>query len=238
MQRASLSRTGELMRGCMGAHVSCRPGSRGAGAIHRMKEWPIPPSLPAGFVGTRLSARPLATRARAVGMPQIRATASGYQWLKKEPIVILAGFLGYVELACVGSSVIFGPCMSRSRCLLGMLHLLPWRPALGDNSTGHRLLPLSRETSSVHSSLSFRFAVFHPRRRWFAPSNIGVPALGGKSLFGLFSESIGQELSHFPVGPALTDNFWLYLVTWHVGLFLTLFLGQIGVRGRAQGYFD
>lgn len=73
---------------------------------------------------------------------------------------------------------------------------------------------------------------------WFAPSNIGVPALGGKSLFGLFSESIGQELSHFPVGPALTDNFWLYLVTWHVGLFLTLFLGQIGVRGRAQGYFD
>lgn len=65
-----------------------------------------------------------------------------------------------------------------------------------------------------------------------------MPALGGKSLFGLFSESIGQELSHFPVGPALTDNFWLYLVTWHVGLFLTLFLGQIGVRGRAQGYFD
>jgi photosystem I protein PsaO len=31
---------------------------------------------------------------------------------------------------------------------------------------------------------------------------------------------------------ALTDKFWLYLLTWHVGLFLTLFLGQIGVQGR------
>ena len=33
---------------------------------------------------------------------------------------------------------------------------------------------------------------------WFAPSNIAVPALGGQSLFGAFSSSIGNELAHFP----------------------------------------
>jgi photosystem I protein PsaO len=45
-------------------------------------------------------------------------------------------------------------------------------------------------------------------RSWFAPSNIGVPALGGSSLFGKFSESIGANLAHFPTGPALDDPFW------------------------------
>lgn len=54
----------------------------------------------------------------------------------------------------------------------------------------------------------------------FAPSNIAVPALGNQSLFGAFTKSIGAELSHFPVGPALTDDFWLLMTTWHVGLFL------------------
>jgi photosystem I protein PsaO len=34
---------------------------------------------------------------------------------------------------------------------------------------------------------------------------------------------------------ALTDKFWLYLLTWHIGLFLTLFLGQIGVQGKGAG---
>ena len=33
---------------------------------------------------------------------------------------------------------------------------------------------------------------------WFAPSNIGVPAFGGQSLFGAFTSSIGTELAHFP----------------------------------------
>lgn len=45
-------------------------------------------------------------------------------------------------------------------------------------------------------------------RRWVIPSNIPTAALGGKSLFGAFTQSIGQELAHFPVGPALTDKFW------------------------------
>lgn len=29
----------------------------------------------------------------------------------------------------------------------------------------------------------------------------------------------------------------LYLTVYHAGLFLTIFLGQIGVQGRQQGYF-
>jgi len=73
---------------------------------------------------------------------------------------------------------------------------------------------------------------------WFLPSNIPVSAFGGKSLFGLFMESISENLAHFPTGPALDDKFWLYMITWHVGLFLTLTLGQIGIQGRKQGYFN
>lgn len=46
---------------------------------------------------------------------------------------------------------------------------------------------------------------------WTVPSNIPVPALGGESLFGQFLGSIGQELSHFPRGPALDDRFWCAL---------------------------
>ncbi|CAN6692071.1 unnamed protein product [Malus baccata var. baccata] len=42
---------------------------------------------------------------------------------------------------------------------------------------------------------------------WLAPSSI--PLIGGKSLTGLFFESIGAELAHFPSPPALTSQFWL-----------------------------
>ncbi|RDY01091.1 Photosystem I subunit O [Mucuna pruriens] len=42
---------------------------------------------------------------------------------------------------------------------------------------------------------------------WIAPSS--VPAINGKSLTGLFFESIGTELAHFPTPPALTSDFWL-----------------------------
>jgi hypothetical protein len=41
---------------------------------------------------------------------------------------------------------------------------------------------------------------------WLAPSS--VPAIDGKSLTGLFFESIGTELAHFPTPPALTSQFW------------------------------
>ncbi len=69
------------------------------------------------------------------------------------------------------------------------------------------------------------------------PSAIGVSGFNGDSLFGLLNSSIAEELAHFPVGPALGDKFWLYLLTWHVGLFTAMMLGQIGVQARKQGYF-
>ena len=54
-------------------------------------------------------------------------------------------------------------------------------------------------------------------RSWTIPSNIPTSAFGGASLFGLLTSSIGEELAHWPTGPALTDKFWLYLLTWHIG---------------------
>ncbi|CAI9781416.1 unnamed protein product [Fraxinus pennsylvanica] len=70
---------------------------------------------------------------------------------------------------------------------------------------------------------------------WLAPSSI--PVIGGNSLTGLFFESIGTELPHFPTPPALTSQFWLWLVCWHLGLFLPLTFGQIGFKGRTENYF-
>ncbi|NBH36901.1 photosystem I protein PsaO, partial [Clostridiaceae bacterium] len=71
---------------------------------------------------------------------------------------------------------------------------------------------------------------------WIAPSSI--PVINGDSLTGLFFSSIGTELSHFPTGPALTSPFWLWLVLWHLGLFVTLTFGQIGFKGRTEEYFE
>eukprot|EP00884_Botryococcus_braunii_P017252 jgi/Botrbrau1/420/Bobra.110_2s0070.1 len=122
-------------------------------------------SFRSGLGGARLV--PTVPRARRTAASvQVRAAADGYQWLRKDPLVFVLGFLG-----------------------------------------------------------------------WTVPANIPVAAFGGKSLFGLLLESIGQELAKFPTGPALTDPFWLYLVLYHVGLFLALTLAQIGVQARKSGYF-
>lgn len=53
----------------------------------------------------------------------------------------------------------------------------------------------------------------------------------------VFADSIGENLAKFPQPPGLEDKFWLYLITWHVGLFSVMLLGQIGWQGRKQGYF-
>jgi len=50
-------------------------------------------------------------------------------------------------------------------------------------------------------------------------------------------ESIGENLANFPAPPGVTDKFWLLFITWHVGLFTTLTLAQIGINGRKQGYW-
>lgn len=49
---------------------------------------------------------------------------------------------------------------------------------------------------------------------WLAPSSI--PAIDGKSLTGLFFDSIGTELAHFPTPPALTSPFWLVILLTHL----------------------
>eukprot|EP00246_Nothoceros_aenigmaticus_P011619 TRINITY_DN3231_c0_g1_i1.p1 TRINITY_DN3231_c0_g1~~TRINITY_DN3231_c0_g1_i1.p1 ORF type:complete len:152 (+),score=26.85 TRINITY_DN3231_c0_g1_i1:142-597(+) len=71
---------------------------------------------------------------------------------------------------------------------------------------------------------------------WIAPSSL--PIINGQSLSGLFFNSIGPELAHWPTGPALTSPFWLWLFTWHFGLFVVLTFGQIGFKGRKDGYFN
>lgn len=47
-----------------------------------------------------------------------------------------------------------------------------------------------------------------------------------------------RELGNFPQGPALDNDFWIYMIMWHVGLFTVMLLGTIGVQGRKQGYFN
>uniref|UniRef100_A0A7S4X549 Photosystem I subunit O n=1 Tax=Mesostigma viride TaxID=41882 RepID=A0A7S4X549_MESVI len=63
---------------------------------------------------------------------------------------------------------------------------------------------------------------------WVIPASIPAFGTTGTSLNSLFFESIGQEMAHFPTGPAVTDDFWLYMILWHFGLFMCLNFGQIG----------
>jgi len=72
---------------------------------------------------------------------------------------------------------------------------------------------------------------------WTIPSSIPVGAFGGHSLFWELNQSIADLFKVFPTGPALTDPFWIYLITWHLGLFSTLTFAKIGYEGRKEGYF-
>lgn len=72
---------------------------------------------------------------------------------------------------------------------------------------------------------------------WSVPSGVAIKAYGDTSLLAAFADSIGSNMANFPQGPGLDDKFWLYLITWHIGLFSTMLLGQIGWQGRKQGYF-
>jgi len=74
---------------------------------------------------------------------------------------------------------------------------------------------------------------------WTVPSGIAIKGFGDTdtSLLSVFVDSIGTNLAAFPQGPALDDKFWLYMITWHSGLFVVMLLGQIGWQGRKQGYF-
>ncbi|KAF6169252.1 hypothetical protein GIB67_013682 [Kingdonia uniflora] len=39
------------------------------------------------------------------------------------------------------------------------------------------------------------------------------------------------------VGNSRSRVTWLWLVTWHLGLFICLTFGQIGFKGRSESYF-
>merc|ERR1712224_793543 len=73
---------------------------------------------------------------------------------------------------------------------------------------------------------------------WTILSAIPVSGFGGASLFSKFMGSIATELGHFPTGPSLDSDFWIYFLLYHFGLFTCMLLGQIGVQGRKQGYFQ
>merc|ERR1711971_1413254 len=47
----------------------------------------------------------------------------------------------------------------------------------------------------------------------------------------------GLKRANFPTGPGVADPFWVYMLTWHIGLFLTLTLVKIGYEGKKEGYF-
>lgn len=51
---------------------------------------------------------------------------------------------------------------------------------------------------------------------WTIPSSIPVSGFGGASLFSKFTEEIGIHLAQFPQGPPLDDQFWIYMITWHL----------------------
>merc|ERR1712241_224954 len=62
---------------------------------------------------------------------------------------------------------------------------------------------------------------------WTIPSSIPVGSFGGESLFWRLNESIKIGFDNFPTGPGVTDPFWIYMLTWHIGLFVTLTLAKI-----------
>jgi len=63
---------------------------------------------------------------------------------------------------------------------------------------------------------------------WLAPSSI--PAIGGKSLTGLFFESIGAELAHFPTPPAVTSQFWLVTSPFFVGQIVIEYTDEVKIK--------
>merc|ERR1711904_312269 len=72
---------------------------------------------------------------------------------------------------------------------------------------------------------------------WTIPSSIPVGSFGGESLFWRLNESIKIGFDNFPTGPGVTDPFWIYMLTWHIGLFVPLTLAKIGYEGYKEGYF-
>jgi photosystem I protein PsaO len=61
---------------------------------------------------------------------------------------------------------------------------------------------------------------------WFQPLNLCSENLVSK--FVTFTFNLYRY--------SLEDKFWLYMITWHMGLFSTMLLGQIGWQGTQQPF--
>jgi len=117
-----------------------------------------------------------------------------------------------------------GPALARNLAL---------RPSISTLS-----LPLPPHSASGYKWINVEpLAVALGTMGWLIPASSPAPSYGGGSLFGAFTSTIGTELAKFPVGPSLDSPFWLQFVIFHVGLFVTMTLAQIGIQGRKQGYF-
>ncbi|KAL4430381.1 hypothetical protein ABPG77_002187 [Micractinium sp. CCAP 211/92] len=150
-----------------------------------------------GLAGSALVARTRSTRVQARSGVRVMA-AQGYQWLNKEPIAIMAGFLGW-----------FAPSNIQV-------------PAFGGQSL------FGAFTKSIGEELAH-----------FPTVRMACSGMDVDSGFALASvQCAGTASMQRPRGPALTSDFWILMVTWHIGLFACLFWGQIGVQARKQGYFD
>merc|ERR1712216_124024 len=65
------------------------------------------------------------------------------------------------------------------------------------------------------------------------PVRVAVPGVREQRVFvpGV-QRSHRRQLGQLPQGPAANDKIWLYMLTWHMGLFACMMFGQIGVQAR------
>lgn len=136
----------------------------------------------------------------------------GFAGLNKDPLVFVLGFLG-----CAPAPASLLKVRARAYGRMGKSSVPKQSPRQKVHTNSPRTCsPFYTGSGRRHKRShlcggqyeSVANALLRPERRWTVPSTIGVSAFGGDSLFGLFTKSIGENLSHFPIGPKLTDKFW------------------------------
>ncbi|KAK9793178.1 hypothetical protein WJX73_007691 [Symbiochloris irregularis] len=137
---------------------------------------------------------------------------------------------------------------AKSSCLAGFMgaHIAPALPQRRSALAPRRLAVVAATTPQNQDWLQGwlrkdPYVLVAAFAGWTIPTATPIPGPNNPdqaSFFGNFLATIGDNLSHFPIGPKIDDPFWLYLVFYHAGLFLAITLGQIGWQGRKQGYFD
>lgn len=65
-----------------------------------------------------------------------------------------------------------------------------------------------------------------------------IPIVDGESLLNLFLKTAGPNLLSWPARPPPNDPSWIWLGTWHAGLFLFMGLSKYGIKQRKLGSAD